>query len=178
MNCLEIVIKLIGLGAILFAVYKYSKDKKWNRAESSFQFYNDFDSKLECKLAMFMLDNHEIDFSYKSPLSDEVIKIKYDLSKRHNALSKKEEGLNNEEANIRFIFDVYIGYLERIFYLHKSGIFKSKDLFFYKYWLDKLISDDCKDIKEYAKGNSCGLFIPFLRKYESGIQRSIKSFID
>ena len=175
---LQTSIQLVGLIALIFAVYRYLKDRQWNQAESSFKFYNDFDANYECRLAMFMLDYDESEFEYQPPKSNKPIKVNYSLSKRNSVMHKKYEDLDENEQIIRFIFDVYIGYLERIFFLYKKKYFHQKELFFYKYWLDKLISEECIDIMEYAKDNSCGIFVPFLNLYKRKIQKSINRFLN
>lgn len=164
------------LSLIYFAV-TYYLDRRWKRTESAYEFYNDFDRNRDCQLAMFMIDYQEGNtpwsFDYDFVKLSRKVHVRYNLQKRKTALTKPYEQLSNEEQVIRFIFDVYIGYLERVFYCISTRYFGENELVFYKYWLDKLISEECGDIRTYALGNSCGLFVPFLGKYRRTLQRKL-----
>ena len=173
-DVIQTIIQAIGLLSLVFLGVTYYLDRQWKRAEAAYQFYNEFDANKDCQLAMFMLDYQEGDetyrFTYDFPKLSEKVRVEYDLAKRQLAMAKPYHALSKEEQVIRFIFDVYIGYLERVFYLIKSGYFTERELFFYRYWLDKLVSDECKDIRDYAVENSCGMFVPFLTHYKTKIQ--------
>jgi len=171
------VAQVAALGTLLFLFLVYRKDKKWQRSEGAYKFYNDFDSSKEAQLAMFMLDHQTgdapVEFTYQFPKTSTAVHVTYDLAKRRSALSKSPDLLAEEEQVIRFIMDVYIGYFERIFYLIKQGYFTDSELIFYKYWLDKLVSPECEDIRVYAVKNSCGMFVPFLGRYKENIQAKL-----
>jgi len=171
---IQTVIQAIGLLSVAALGITYYLDRRWKRAEAAHQFYDGYDTNRDCQLAMFMLDyqvgDATFDFDYDFPKLSTVVRVSYNLAKRNLAMSKPYEQLSEEEQVIRFIFDVYIGYLERVFYLIKQGYFTEEELIFYKYWLDKLVSHDCKDIRAYAVENSCGIFVPFLRRYKDKIQ--------
>ncbi len=178
---IQTVIQAIGLLSLLALGITYYLDRQWKRAEAGYQFYNEFDANKDCQLAMFMLDYQvggaTYEFDYEFPKLSKVVHVQYNLTKRQSAMSKPYQQLSDEEQVIRFILDVYIGYLERVFYLIKQGYFTEKELLFYKYWLDILISDECKDIREYAIENSCGLFVPFLRHYKNKLQPRLERLI-
>lgn len=167
---IQTILQGLGLLSLAAVAITYCLDRKWRRAEAAYEFYNSFDTNKDCQLAIFMLDYATLDFEYKIPTSPKVVHVRYSLAKRQSALKKPYLEVSEEERAIRFIFDVYIGYLERVFYLIKQRYFTEDELIFYKYWLDKLVSDDCKDIYEYAKKNSCGMYVPFLERYQNKIQ--------
>jgi len=171
---IQTIIQALGLLSLVFLGVTYYLDQRWKRAEAAHQFYNGYDSNKDCQLAMFMLDyqtgDAAFEFDYDFPMLSRVVRVNYSLSKRKDAMTKPYEKLSDEEKVVRFVFDVYIGYLERVFYLIKQGYFTERELIFYKYWLDKLVSPNCEDIRLYAVENSCGMFIPFLQHYKGKIQ--------
>jgi cbb3-type cytochrome oxidase subunit 3 len=178
---IQTIIQALGLLSLVFLGITYYLDRQWKRAEAAYQFYNAFDANKDCQLAMFMLDYQSGDsifeFEYDFPKLSKTVRITYDLTKRQAAMRNPYEQLSEEEQVIRFIFDVYIGYLERVFYLIQQGYFTERELIFYKYWLDKLVSADCEDIRTYAVENSCGVFIPFLQKYRDKIQPRLNKML-
>ena len=178
-DILQTIIQALGLLSLVFLGVTYYLDKRWKRAEAAYRFYNVYDSNKECKLAMFMLDFQSdvavFEFDYDFPALSRVVHVTFNLSRRKDAMTKPHETLSEEEKVVRFIFDVYIGYLERVFYLIKQGYFTERELIFYKYWLDKLISPDYEDIRNYAIENSCGMFVPFLKHYKSKIMPQLEN---
>lgn len=179
---LQIIIQGIGLLSLLFLGITFYLDRRWKRAEAGYQFYNEFDTNKDCQLAMFMIDyqvgDSSFEFDYDFQKLSKTVHVSYSLPIRQSAMKKPYDELNDEEQVIRFIFDVYIGYLERVFYLIKQGYFKQQELIFYKYWLDKLVSLDCEDIRSYAEDNSCGLFVPFLHHYKESLQTRLNQLTD
>jgi len=171
---LPIIAQVIGLGSLFILALTYKSDRKWKRAEAAYQFYNHVDTNLECKLAMFMIDYHSINISYVFKYYfiklGREISVTYNFSKRESAMKKSYGDLTEEEQAIRYIFDVYIGYLARIVYLIEEKVFTINELVFYKYWLDYLVSDKCQDIYDYAKNNSIGDVNQFLKYYEEDLQ--------
>jgi hypothetical protein len=178
---IQSIIEAVGLLSLAVIGITYYLDRRWKRSEAAYQFYNSFDTNLDCQLAMFMLDYQvggaTFEFEYDLPKLSKTVHVSYSLGKRQLAMSKAYEQLAEEEQVIRFIFDTYIGYLERVFYLIKQGYFTETELIFYKYWLDKLVSHDCKDIRAYAIENSCGMFVPFLRRYKDKIQPKLNKHV-
>lgn len=170
----QTIIQALGLLSLVFLGVTYYLDQRWKRAEAAHQFYDGYDSNKDCQLAMFMLDYQTSDavigFDYDFLPLSRVVHVRYSLSRRRDAMGKPYGELSDEEKVARFIFDVYIGYLERVFYLIKQGYFTERELIFYKYWLDKLVSPNCEDIRSYAVENSCGMFVPFLDHYKEKIQ--------
>lgn len=124
-----IIIQAFGLGSLFFLIVTYFKDRKWKRTEAAYQFYNEFDANKDCKLAMFMLDygieDAPFEFEYFFAKLSTKIKVHYNYSKLNSAMMKPYEELTIEEQAIRFIFDVYIGYLERVFYCLTTNYFKT-----------------------------------------------------
>jgi hypothetical protein len=178
---IQTIIQAIGLLSLVVLGLSYYFDKRWKRAEAANQFYNSFDSNKECQLAMFMLDYQKggctFEFDYDFPKLSKVVHVTYNKAKRSFALRKPYAQLDEEEQVIRFIFDVYIGYLERVFYLIKQGYFSKQELIFYKYWLDKLVLRNCSDVRSYAAMNSFGLFVPFLRYYQNKLQSKMDNTV-
>ncbi len=181
-DIIVIIIQASGLGSLIALIIIYLKDKQWKRTEAAYQFYNDFDANKDCQLAMFMLDygieDAPFKFEYYFPKLSEKIIVHYNYDKLNEAMRKPYENLTEEEQVIRFLFDVYIGYLERIFYCLVTNYFKKKELIFYKYWLDKLISEEYKEIRNYAVENSCGLFVPFLEKYRKRLKKKVEKWVN
>jgi cbb3-type cytochrome oxidase subunit 3 len=179
---LQTAIQAIGLLSLVFLGVTYYLDRRWNRAESAYEFYNNYDANRDCQLAMFMIDYQDdvatYEFNYEFPKLTKAVHVSYTLMKRQSAMSKPYQQLSEEEQVIRFIFDVYIGYMERVFYLIKQGYFTEQELIFYKYWLDALVSTGCSDIRAYAVHNSCGLFVPFLDRYKNKIQSHLNRLIN
>ena len=180
-DILQTIIQALGLLSLVFLGITYYLDRRWKRAEAAYQFYNGYDTNRDCQLAMFMLDYQDGDsafeFDYEFPKFSRTVHVSYTLAKRQGAMQKPYDQLSEEEQVIRFIFDVYIGYLERVFYLIKQGYFTEQELVFYKYWLDKLVSPQYEDIRAYAAENSCGMFIPFLQRYQRKIQPKLNKIM-
>ena len=177
----SLFIQLLGLGSIVALIITYALDKRWKRTEAAYNFYDEFDDNVECRLAMFMLDygkeDAEFEFNYVFLKLSGTVKVQFTYSKLNDSMTKPYEDLTEEERVIRYIFDVYIGYLERVFYFVNRNYFKKKELFFYKYWLDILASEKFKEIRNYAVENSCGLFVPYLEKYRNKIKTNIEKKI-
>ncbi|MGB5911762.1 MAG: hypothetical protein WBH31_11260 [Promethearchaeia archaeon] len=177
----SLVIQIAGLGSIVALIITYVLDKRWKRTEAAHNFYDEFDDNVECRLAMFMLDygkeDAEFEFNYIFLKVSDTVKVQFTYSKLNDSMTKPYEDLTEDEQVIRYIFDVYIGYLERVFYFVNRKYFKKKELFFYKYWLDIIASEKFKEIRNYAVENSCGLFNPYLEKYQKKIKRGIENKI-
>lgn len=176
-----LIVQAFGLISIIALIYTYLKDKRWKRTEAAYKFYNEYDGNIDVRLAMFMIDYGKDKASFKfnydlAKFSEEVL-VQFDYSKLISAVKKPYGELTEEEQVIRYILDVYIGYIERIFYCVKTKYFKENELIFYKYWLDILISDEFEEIRYYAIKNSCGLFVPYLKKYQNKIKPKIEKKI-
>lgn len=174
---IQTIVQIIGLAAILFSVWVWRKDKLWKRTEAATELHDRLSQNRECQLAMFMIDyrgGKAYEFDYEFPKLSEKVRIRYDKNKRKSALSKPYDNLSYEEQAIRYIFDVYIDHLERVFYCFNMRYFGKNDLIFFKQWLDALQQPACEDVRTYARKNSSGLFAPFLSTYEIYYQRRIK----
>ncbi len=175
---IQTIVQILGLAAILFAVWAWRKDRAWKRTKAATELHDRLSQSRECQLAMFMIDyrgGKAYEFDYEFPKLSEKVKVTYDKNKRKSALSKPYDKLSYEEQAIRYIFDTYIGHLDRLFYCYNKKYFGQNDLIFFKRWLDSLLEPACDDVRTYARENSPGLFAPFLVAYETYHQRRIEA---
>jgi hypothetical protein len=165
--------------AAVFGVWRYWKDRRWTRSQASCEFYDKFDQHEACHLAMFMMDYVKLTFIFTPPFLRKKLTIPWDSQLRAEVFSGRYENVSDDKVRaVRYLFDVYIGYLERVFYLFDTGVFRKKELLFYKYWLDKLISTEWSDLLEYARNNSCGIFVPFLERYRRMYKERIEHYLE
>lgn len=168
-----------GLGVALVGIFHYYKDVDRKRLTDALELYDRFDKDTDAILAMRMVDYYEREatlkqFTYDFHGTETEVKVTPSSKAFRNALSKHYTQLSDEERAIRFIVDVWIGWLERIAYCYNKRYYKTEELVFYRYWLDLLVKDKFEFVRKYAETESCKTLVPFLETYETSLRPKIE----
>jgi hypothetical protein len=136
-NLIALLGIISGLIAFSFGIYQYIKGQEWKRAEFVVNLIDKFESQIQVKNAMLMLDwnSRQIVFSDKTSIYFEDNILEHALT-IHTRLALGDE-YTEDESKIRDAFDVFFDGLQRFDQHIELGLLNADDLRPYiLYWIE------------------------------------------